>query len=168
MWSKLFALGVRGYVFNVTKALYTETTARIRTAYGMTHQFNQDAGVRQGCVLAPLLFILFILDFSFALDLCPKLGLSSTSINHRLYADDLVLFADSAKNLQLLLNKLGEYAVKNKFSINTRKSKIMTFGKHHRCHSDDFTLQDTVLEMQSKHLQVLGSNFCIVCKIDFT
>ena len=147
-------MGVRGHVFSVIKTLNTKITARIRTAYGMTHQFNQNRGVRQGCVLAPLLFVLFILDLSFALDCCSKLGLGNTSINHILYSDDLLLLADSAKNLQLLLNKLSEYVVKNKLSINAKKSKIMIFDKHHCCHSDNFTIQDTVLDSQL--LQVFG------------
>ena len=94
----------------------------------MTRRFSQNMGVWQECVLAPLLFVLLIFDLSFALDLCPKLGVGNTLINHLLYADDLVFFADSAKILQLLLNKLSEYAVKNKLSINNKKSKIMNFG----------------------------------------
>ena len=60
LWSKLYTLGVRRHIFSVLKALYTETTARIRTVYGMTYQFNQNMGVRRGCVLTPLLFVLFI------------------------------------------------------------------------------------------------------------
>ena len=55
------------------------------------------------------------------------------------------MFADSAKNLQLLLNKLGEYAVNNKLSVNAKNSMIMIFGKYHYDHSDDFTSQDTVV-----------------------
>ena len=88
------------------------------------HDFRKiNSRVVSSCsVLAPLLFVLFILDLSFASDLCPKLGLGNTSINHLLYDDDLVLFANCDKNLHLLLNKLIEYAIKNKLSINTKKS----------------------------------------------
>ena len=95
--------------------------------------------------------------------MCPKFGLGNTSINRLLYADDLVLFANSAKNLQLLLNKLSEYAVKNKLSVNTTKSKIMIFGKHHRCHSDDYTIQNTVLDRVNSY-KFLGVTFVLSAK----
>ena len=75
-----------------------------------------------------------------------------------MHAVDLALFANSTKNLQLLQNKLSEYAIKNKLSINNKKSKIMILGKHHHCHSDNFTIQDIVLDRVNSY-KFLGVTF---------
>ena len=60
-------------------------------------------GVRQGGVLSPLLFNLYIRELSLALN-CINAGccLGHLIINHLLYADDVVLVAPSTKGLQRL------------------------------------------------------------------
>ena len=63
-------------------------------------------GVRQGGVLSPLLFNLYIDDLSKKLNNC-YLGctVNDILINHLIYADDLVLLAPSAHALQLLVEQ---------------------------------------------------------------
>ena len=46
-----------------------------------------------------------------------------------LYADDIVLFADSKAELQTSLNVLYEYCQKWKLVVNTNKTKLMVFKK---------------------------------------
>ena len=49
-------------------------------------------------------------------------------INCLLYADDLVIFSRSAKNLQIILNKLESFCENAGLSVNLDKTKIMSFN----------------------------------------
>lgn len=158
LWQKLKHLGINGRVLASVIALYTGATARVRTSRGFTPSFRQDMGVRQGCVLAPLLFVLFIRDLSLALDACPTVVLGNVTINHLLYADDLVLLADSEAHLQLLLNKLEEYATDNKLAINLAKSKVMTFSPRQRRFYVPLTVYNNALERVTSY-KYLGYMF---------
>ena len=46
-----------------------------------------------------------------------------------LYADDIVIFASSAQELQSNLNILSEYCDRNRLKVNTAKTKIMVFRR---------------------------------------
>ena len=46
-----------------------------------------------------------------------------------LYADDIVLFSDSAAELQKKLDILHEYCYRNRLTVNTNKTKVMIFRK---------------------------------------
>ena len=54
--------------------------------------------------------------------------LGDKSINCLLYADDLVIFSRSAKNLQIILNKLESFCENADLSVNLDKTKIMIFN----------------------------------------
>jgi len=63
-----------------------------------------------------------------------KNGLNGIDVNMfkiflLLYADDIVLFADSKAELQTSLNALYDYCQKWKLVVNTNKTKIMFFSK---------------------------------------
>ena len=68
--------------------------------WGSTHSefFPIGNGVKQGGILSPLLFNVYMDNLSLQLHR-KSIGCSvgSTVINHMLYADDVVLFAPSAK-----------------------------------------------------------------------
>ena len=46
-----------------------------------------------------------------------------------MYADDIVIFANTSEELQVSLNLLAEYCERWKLTINTSKTKIMVFRK---------------------------------------
>ena len=65
-----------------------------------------------------------------------------------LYADDIVLFAESEQELQKGLNLLEEYSDKWKFQVNVNKTKVMIFRKGGRIKQNlSFTYKDEKLEI---------------------
>ena len=99
------------YVVNVLIFLcnlYTSSKARARLASMLSNEFPIKRGVRQGCPLSPILFNLFINDI---LNDCEKYGVNigRKKCCGGLFADDVVLIAPSAKNLEKLLKKVHRW-----------------------------------------------------------
>ena len=65
----------------------------------LTDPFTPKIGVRQGDVLSPNIFKIFINDFSTILEKYP-VNLAGKKITSLLYVDDLVLISNSAEGLQ--------------------------------------------------------------------
>ena len=95
---------------------------------GEYYDINQ--GVRQGGILSPFLFKLYIdellCDIS---DLEVGCRLGFIRLNIIGYADDLVLIADSVANLETMYNLLRQKILGLKLKLNINKSKGMIFEK---------------------------------------
>ena len=145
---KLFDMGITGSFFNILRHIYTSDKASIKLGHSCSDFFNLDIGVRQGCILSPLLFNLFLSDLAKQFDTIeskPKLG--NKGINSLFWADDLVLFAESKEDLDRLLKILETYCLNNHLLINTKKTKCMIFNKTGRLMSRSFFLDGVRLEM---------------------
>jgi hypothetical protein len=91
--------------------------------------FKLITGVRQGGVLSPILFAVFIDDIVYR-TAESNIGcfLSSMFINVILYADDIVLIAPTVTGLQRLVNVCELEFVKLDMRINLSKSMCLRFG----------------------------------------
>lgn len=91
--------------------------------------FNISAGVRQGGVLSPDLYCLYVDDLLRILHSlnigCYVKGLFAAAL---FYADDMAVLAPSVKGLQLLLDACAEYCLEWDIMLNSKKSKNMVFG----------------------------------------
>ena len=83
-----------------------------------TEWFPLDVGLRQGCILSPILFAVFIDGLAKAVKAAKTGGVSE--FNLLLFADDLVLIGRSRKELQKLLDIVVEYSEKWRFQFNNR------------------------------------------------
>ena len=83
-------------------------------------------GVRQGGILSPLLFNVYMDKLSSKLNVTQAgCSIGNVTINHLMYADDIVLFAPSVKGLQRLLNICNEYGTQHSIIFNKTKSVCM-------------------------------------------
>ena len=128
LWKRLSDIGVSGKMFTALKSLYVSVRSCVRVNSFHTDWFDVHCGLRQGCILSPLLFNLFIDDLALyikSLDLGVEIGEEKLSL--LLYADDIILLAESSSDLQLLLNALNDWCGRNHMSVNTEKSNVVHF-----------------------------------------
>ena len=80
--------------------------------------------------MSPTLFKFYLSDLPKFLNTASPtdIMLGDRSINCLLYADDLVIFSGSAKNLQIILNKLESFCENADLSVNLDKTKYMIFN----------------------------------------
>ena len=95
-----------------------------------TETFKINQGVRQGCVLSPLLFNIFLSDLAKKLNAMEgKVQVHDREVNTRCWADDIIMFTKEENTLREMLETLEEYTNENKLKINKNKTKIMIFNK---------------------------------------
>ena len=144
---KLSKNGINGKVFEIIKTIYTEDKASVKFGDKFSPTFSTNRGVRQGCVLSPLLFNIFLSDIQNIFDKCghnPKLN--DTEISCLLWADDILILSDTEEGLQAKLDNLARYCKKNKLEVNTDKTKAMIFTKSGRLLKHQFYFRKTALE----------------------
>lgn len=131
LWFKLIKYGVRGKILNVIKSMYNNVKSKVKFMNEVSESFICDLGVRQGECLSPFLFSMYLNDLEETLGLngVDGIDIGTLKLCILLYADDIVLFANSAEDLQKSLNVLADYCLRWKLVVNTEKTKIMVFRK---------------------------------------
>ena len=134
LWYKLIKIGVRGRMLDIIKSIYTTVKSRVKNNNTLSESFSCNIGVRQGECLSPFLFAMYVNDLEQELD---DKGVNGIDIGMvklllLLYADDIVLFAKTAEELQKSLDILEEYCDRWKLTVNKSKTKIVIFRKRGR------------------------------------
>ena len=92
--------------------------------------FTVDIGVRQGCVLSPLLFSIYINELVRQITAtCIGVRVGAKIVGILLYADDIVLIAETQQDLQKLLNITTQWGRTWRATFNQRKSQVVVFGE---------------------------------------
>lgn len=133
LWKRLWDSGVRGKAWRIVRKLYSSIDAKVRLGDKTSRQVKMLQGVRQGCPLSPTLFNFFVDELSTQLH---KAGygceFNGLDIGALLYADDVVLLADSAAKLQGLIDTVDAFCRKWKMSMNMKKSQVMVVHASNR------------------------------------
>ena len=100
----------------------------VRWGHCISNSFNVTNGVRQGGVLSPQLFNVYIDGLSDILNKSTISGsLGGKRINYLLYADDLCIVILSSAGLQQLLSICDQYCASHSITFNVHKSVCMFF-----------------------------------------
>ena len=128
LFDKLSKRGVPLYVVRILIFWYTSQTMYVRWNNVISSGFRVSSGVRQGGILSPYLFCVYMDDLSIKLnDIKVGCMIGTTLINHLMYADDLVLLSPSAMGLSLLLSVCSVYGIEHDIKYNSAKSNVMIF-----------------------------------------
>ena len=116
---------------NIIKSMYDNVKSRVKHMNSLSNSFECQLGVKQGECLYPFLFSMFINDLE---SMFVEKGANGIDFNMFklfliLYADNIVLFANSIQDLQNTLDLLYKYCNKWKLRVNVAKTKIMIFRK---------------------------------------
>jgi len=130
LFLKMLKLGIGGKLFQVIENLYSKTLVSVKLSDGMTSYFSTNTGVKQGCVLSPALFNIYVNDIpEIFTDDCEPPLINNNKIGCLMFADDIAILSTSPIGLQLALTKLHNYCNEWNLKLNTKKTKIMIFNK---------------------------------------
>ncbi|MFA0954716.1 RNA-directed DNA polymerase, partial [Klebsiella pneumoniae] len=164
VWGVLEESGVSGPLLGAVQSMYENSRACVTVNGGMSDWFRVGTGVRQGCVMSPWLFNVFMdkcvrmADFG---DRGVKMG--SMLLSVLLYADDAVLLAEGEADLQSMLDALNGSTESMNLRINVGKTKVMVFGGRNG-DADGITMGGEVLERVSEFVylgRMFQENGCI-------
>ena len=122
--------GLPHYLISIIANWYQSSRLFVRWGESLSDGFSSSNGVRQGSLLSPLLFAVYVDGLSGLLNKL-KVGCFSgfQLINHLFYADDFVLISPSIAGLRRLLLICESFAIKNDIIFNEGKSVLMRFSK---------------------------------------
>ena len=105
-------------------------TCRVKWGTALSEEFEIPLGMKQGGILSPKFFSLYIDDL---VKILKKKGIGCHVLEMFvaciLFADDMALMAPSRSALQKMINICTEFCDKFCLDFNAKKSKVMTFGK---------------------------------------
>ena len=128
---RLAKLGFSRKIITVLAALYRHNTVDVYTRAGVSETFNIRWGVRQGCPLSPILFILYINDILVNTRGVEVPG-NPCRIRGLLFADDLVVLADDDRSLLGTLEVVDNVAATSMLTFSGSKSEVVRFVPHYR------------------------------------
>ena len=154
---KLEAMGIRGSLLNWFRDYLSDRKQAVVIKGKKSNFSNISAGVPQGSVLGPLLFLIFINDII--------LDIQSTI---KLFADDTSMysFINDQEQQAIILNsdlkKINEWANKWKVKFNQSKTELMVLTRSLNPLLDPLRFDNTVLVPTDnhKHLGVILQNDC--------
>ncbi|XP_055997458.1 uncharacterized protein LOC130047118 [Ostrea edulis] len=110
----------------------------VRSAGMLSEVFKNDIGLLQGEVLSPILFSLYVNDFEIEFLTKGMIPVQIQELNLfvLMYAD-MVIFSESANDLQSMLDTLFTYTTKWDLSVNVEKTKIVIFRNGSKISSNE-------------------------------
>ena len=134
-WTHLFCYRIKNYwKYRMKYFLYQKyfwIGDRILLPAG-SHIQDKNQGVKQGRILSPLHFNIFVSDLITALDegeSKPVKNRQWASLNSLIWVDDLLLLSELEHGLNNMLRNLDEYTKSNLIRVNLDKTNCMIFNK---------------------------------------
>ena len=169
LWTRLYTLNISTKMIRMIQAIYKTVKACVRWEGCLSESFMCLRGVKQGCILSPLLFSMLIDEVAnfvyekgrHGIQLIPN----SKEIFSLLFADDVILLSTTPQGLQNQINNLTNKSKELGLTVNLQKSKVMVFRK------GGFLSKHEQWKLDGKKLEVVNSynylGYLITTKISY-
>ena len=129
LWRVLREYGVPGPLLRAVRSLYDRSRSLVRIAGSKSDFFPVHVGLRQGCPLSPVLFIIFMDRISRRSQGPEGVRFGDHTISSLLFADDVVVLAPSHQDLQHALGRFAAECEAAGMKISTSKSEAMVLSR---------------------------------------
>ena len=138
------------------KALYSDVKCAVDVNSDLTEWFGVNCGVKQGCILSPTLFAMYIDDLAQQLRAVNAgLECGECVVSSQLYADDIVLLAPDVECLQKQIRIVEEWCSRWRMTLNIAKTKAVHFRKRLKSKTTASPLTIKILNTRSI-INILG------------
>ena len=128
LWKILRYYGIPRKLVNVIKMLYQDFSSQVICNTEVTDAFQITTGVKQGCILSPLLFVLGINWIMENVIEEEKRGIRwtlTTALEDLDFADDIALLSHKRQDMQTKTSKFSNTAAQIGLKASTKKTKHM-------------------------------------------
>ena len=129
LWSVLKEFEISGCLLAAIRSLSDDCKSHVRINGSKSGSFQVRVGFRQGCVLTPLLFIIFMDTISRRTTTpdCVKIG--NARVESLLFADDVARLASSSAGFRRALDQFAIECTLAGMQINIKKTEVMVLSR---------------------------------------
>ena len=128
LWATMRKYNISANLVRTIEQLYDKAKSAVKMNGSIGSWFRTTVGVRQGCILSPTLFNIF-LERIMSDDLEEhdgKVSISGRNITILQFADDIDALAEEEQELEALVESLDKTCTRYKMEISAEKTKLMT------------------------------------------
>ena len=158
LWTTMKKFNISGKLIDTIQSLYENAMSAVLVQGATGEWFHTSVGVRQGCLLSPTLFNIFLEGImTHALEnYNGTISIGGRQITNLRFADDIDGITGEEDELTKLVHNLDTAATKFGMEISAEKTKIMT---NNGTLQRDITIQGQKLEIVD-HFKYLGAIIC--------
>ena len=109
--------------------MYEDNQMYVKLSGGLTQPFKTTIGVKQGCVLSPLIFNLFINDLPEQYDdHCDPVVVKGQKLQALMFADDVLVLSQSSSGLKRAIKITVDFFHDLNLAVNFDKTQVMIFN----------------------------------------
>ena len=153
LWATMHKYNINKNLIALIEELYNNATSSVYLDGDFGEWFRTTVGVRQGCLLSPTLFNIFLERImSDALDEHQStVSIGGRTVSNLRFADDIDGLAGSQAELAELIRRLDQSCSAYGMEISAEKTKVMT-NIHVKDLQTQFKVKDSVLEIVNQFI----------------
>ena len=127
LWATMRKYNISANLVSTIEQLYDKATSAVQMN-GIGEWFRTTVGVRQGCLLSPTLFNIFLerIMSDAPEEHDAKVSIGGRNITNLRFADDIDALAVEEQELEALVESLDKTCTRYKMEISAEKTKLMT------------------------------------------